>query len=98
MNSNALALDKLADLIDLAAKANTDFEKATVFGATAALVQDLESELGDGSGYASEKLEVLRWNISSLVGYDTGYRKSDLALKADALGALHVLRDRLLKE
>lgn len=98
MNSITLALDKLAGLIDLAAKANTDFEKAAVFGATSALVQDLESELGDGSGYASEKVEVLRWNICSLVGYDTGHRKSAAALKADALGALHILRDRLVEE
>ena len=98
MNSIALALDLLDHHIGLAANANTDFERAAVFAATSILVQDLEGELGDGSGYASEKLELVRWNICSLVGYDTRKGQSDATLKADAIGSLQVLRSCLLKE
>lgn len=98
MNSTPLALDLLARQIDLATQARTDFEKAAVFAATTVLFNDLENELGDRDGYASEKLELVRWNICSLVGYDTRQGQYDPTLVADALGNLQILRDRLLKE
>lgn len=98
MNSIELALDLLARHIELAVKARTDFEKAAVFAATTALVNELQRELGDGGGYASEKLEIVRWRICGLVGYDTDNGQSDTALKADAIGSLGILRNRLLKQ
>ena len=98
MNSIPLALDLLERHIALADKASSDFERAAVFAATSTLVQELEGELGDGGGYASEKLELVRWNICSIVGYDTRHGQSDTTLKADAIGSLQILRAELLKQ
>ena len=97
MNSIPLALDKLASLIDLAAKADTDFEKAAVFGAVTALVQDLDPELGDSGNDRGELLELVRWYSCALVGYDISNGKDKTALHVGALGAIQSLRDSLLE-
>lgn len=97
MNSIPLAMDLLGRHIELAAKAKTDFEKAAVFAATTALVKDLEDYLGDTGGYASEKLEMVRWHTCALVGYDVHNGKDDYTIKAAALGALEILRSSLVK-
>lgn len=97
MNSIPLALDLLDRLLGLAVKANTDFEKAAVFAAATALFKDLDDELGDAGGYAGEKLELVRWNICAIVGYDVDNGQDVQMLKAAAIGALQALRASLGK-
>jgi len=59
MNDPKLATQRFQDLIDLAAKASTDFEKAAVFAASQALANLFDGDEEDWSydPYVLEKVE-----------------------------------------
>ena len=54
MNSASLVLSKLSDLVDLAFRSESDFEKAAVFSATTTLIGMLETESSDTRAHAME--------------------------------------------
>lgn len=70
MNSIELTLDLLGHHIAIARDAATDFDRASLFAATTILARDLEAELPEDGGYASEKLEQVRGHLCAMIGYD----------------------------
>ena len=70
MNSVAFTLSKLSDLIDLAKIAETEFERAAVFGATSVLIAFLETEAEEKAPHALENIERLRSSIYAIAGYE----------------------------
>ena len=89
MNDPLLVLDKLEKLATIAGVANTEIEKAAVFGAVRALVNDLEA---DDPGYLGENIERARWSICAILGYDITSGHSHEQHLSWALGALQALR------
>jgi len=95
MNSIKLAIDMLDHHIAIARSASSDFDRAALFAATTILVRDLESELVEDDGYASEKLEQVRWHICAMLGYDINNGHDDGMHHAWAVTAIDSLRGRL---
>ena len=70
MSEIAFAIRKLDDLITLAVDAETDFEKAAVFGAASALLAFVEAEAEEKFTQALENVERLRGSLGAIVGYE----------------------------
>lgn len=92
MNSIELALGLLDRHISNARNATDDFERSAVFAATIILVRDMEAEFPEVSGYASEKLEQVRWHICAMIGYDVDNGHDVDMHHSWALGAMSSLR------
>jgi hypothetical protein len=59
----------LGELIDELKNAETIFERAAIFAAARALINDLNDE-ERLNGYAKEKLHDIRWHIGAALGFD----------------------------
>ena len=95
MNDPKLSAEKFESLIDLASKANNEFEKAAVFAAAqalAAMFNEVEDELDP---YVLEKVEQVRWHIGAAIGYDITNGKDTSQHVSWARGAAISLRDKL---
>lgn len=97
MNDWELGAEKLKHLLDLAQSAETDFERAAVFAATAALEKmfdaDTDERMGDRQldGYAMEKVGNACWCIRAIVGYDIDNGHDARQLAVFALGDISTL-------
>jgi hypothetical protein len=88
MNDPLLVLKKLNELAYEAMTASTEIEKAALFGAVRAFVNDLEA---GNPGNLGENIERARWSICAILGYDitNGHDKDQhLSWALAALGAL----------
>lgn len=95
MIDHMLAISKLEQLAWLAATAESDIDKASLFGATMALFNVLKdadevSNLGIG-----DALERARWSICSMLGYDTPHEHEKDTHLVWALGLISVMRRNL---
>lgn len=70
MNNPHLFADKLIDLVQLAAQAETAFEKAAVFSAAELLTLKFLTNVDRFHADVLEVVTDLRWNISAALGYD----------------------------
>ncbi|MEW6677674.1 MAG: hypothetical protein AB1421_07120 [Pseudomonadota bacterium] len=88
----ALAIARFEQLAWMAATAESDIDKASLYGATMALFQalrDEDTQLGLG---LAQNLESTRWSICAMLGYDhTNGHEKDAHL-VWALGHLAVMR------
>jgi len=96
MDSASLALSKLSELIDLAFRAQTDFEKAAVFSATTTLIGMVETEFSETRAHAMENVERLRWSICAMVGYDINNGHDNDRHRSWARAAVIALENSLL--
>lgn len=95
MIDHMLAISKLEQLAWLAATAESDLDKASLYGATMALFNVLKdaneaSRLGVG-----EHLERARWSICSMLGYDTPQEHDKDTHLVWALGLITIMRRTL---
>ncbi|MBY6223556.1 hypothetical protein [Ferrimonas balearica] len=91
MNSPSFLAKKLEDLCKLSGKAESDFEKASLFAAAEAivnrfLVDEYRIVL---NGYAKEKLITARYHISQATGFADSGGHSVQSLVAMAMGQAH---------
>ena len=97
MNDWELGAEKLKHLLDLAQSAETDFERASVFSAAAALEKmfdaDTDERMGNRQfdGYAMEKVSSACWCIRAIVGYDIDNGHNARQLAVFALGDISIL-------
>lgn len=90
-----LAISKLEQLAWLAATAESDIDKAALFGATMGVFNVLK-EAGESSHQGvAEPLERARWSICSMLGYeDPNEHDKDIHL-VWALGLIAIMRRSL---
>lgn len=88
MNDPHLIIKKLNELAREAMKATTETEKAAIFGAVRALVNDLAA---DSPENLSEHIEGARWGICAILGYDTTNGLGQELLLSRAVSALVAL-------
>lgn len=78
VRDTGIAIEKFEEMIDLAERAESRFEKAAVFGATCALAERLVGEDGQRLGRIDavpaflEAVEEARYCICAFVGYGPG--------------------------
>lgn len=97
MNSVPHTLTKLEDLIGLAGRANTDFEKTAVFAASAPLIAFIEAEAEERYPDALENVERLRWSLAASVGYEIDNGHAASQHRSWAYAAVVALRDSLVQ-
>lgn len=97
MNSIPHTLAKLEDLIGLAGRANTDFEKAAVFAAAVPLIAFIEAEAEHGFSDALENVERLRWHLAASVGYEVDNGHAASQHRSWAHAAAVALRNSLVQ-
>ncbi len=95
MNNPILYAKKFEELVELARKAETAFEKAAVFAATQSLAGAFFEEEENFSGYVLEKVELARWHICAAIGYDITNGHDEQKHQSWALGAINTLQDVL---
>lgn len=97
MNDPLLVISKLEELARGSISAESEFEKAAVFGAVRTLIGDLEAGPEENLPQLGENIERARWCICAILGYDvTNGHNKDQHLSW-ALAALNHLRDGLGK-
>lgn len=97
MNDPILYSSKFKELLDLACKAETAYEKAVVFAATQTLADAFFKLQENYDGYILEKVEQARWHICALIGYDITNGRNEHQIQSDALGAIDILQRELKK-
>lgn len=97
MNDTSLAITKLEELAHAAFRAESEFEKAAVFGAVRALIDDLGTHIEKSLPYLLENVERARWSICAILGYDITNQHSDEQHLSWALAALIHIRDGLAR-
>jgi hypothetical protein len=97
MNSVPHTLTKLEELIGMAERANTDFEKAAVFAASAPLIAFIEAEAEERFPHALENVERFRWHLAASVGYEIDNGHPALQHRSWARAAVVALRDSLVQ-
>lgn len=91
-----LAINRLENLIDLAASAKSEFEKAAIYAAATTLTMLFQAAADAQSLKVGMDLELIRWGICGSLGYDTQYESgADGGLKV-ASASLRNLKTRLL--
>lgn len=98
MNDPILYAKKLEELVDLARKADTAFEKAAVFAATQSLANAFFADEDQFKAYVLEKVEQARWHICASIGYDITNGHDEQQHRSWALGAVNTLHDVLSKK
>lgn len=78
-----LAINRLENLIDLAASAKSEFEKAAIYAAATTLTMLFQAAADAKELKVGMDLEMIRWGICAAIGYDTLY-------EGGAEGALEV--------
>lgn len=97
MNSIPYALNRLEHLIGLAHRADTDFEKAAVFAASAPLIAFIKADAEKRFPHALENVERLRWSLAASVEYEIDNGHDVRQHRAWARAAVAGLRDTLIE-
>jgi hypothetical protein len=98
VNDPILYANKLEELVGLARKAETAFEKAAIFAATQALANTFFEEKERFDDYTLEKVEQARWHICASIGYDINNGHDEQQHRSWALGAINTLQGVLSKK
>jgi hypothetical protein len=79
MNDPKIVINKLEALINEARTADTEVEKAAIFGAIRWLIADIEKANKEYDWLLGEKIGRVHWSACALLGYDTdnGHSKHD---------------------
>jgi hypothetical protein len=87
-----LAIAKIEQLAWLSATAESDIDKAALYGATMALFNELKEANYTSRLGLSEPLERVRWSICSMLGYDTPHEHDKDTHLVWALGLIAMMR------
>jgi hypothetical protein len=90
-----LAISKFEQLAWLAATAESDVDKAALYGATMALFNVLREADETGQLGIGEALERARWSICSMLGYDMPQEHDKDTHLVWALGLITIIRRTL---
>lgn len=83
-------VEALRELVDEIKNAETIFERAALFGAIRALVEDLDSDERI-NGYAKEKALGVRWHAAAALGFDQTNGHTAEAHRVWAYGEMNTL-------
>lgn len=89
MNDPLLVITKLEELTHMAVSAERDIDRAAVFGAVRALIDDLDKA---GIPTIGENIERARWSICAILGYDVTNGHSNEKHQVWAMAALGAIR------
>lgn len=92
MNDPLLVITKLESLARSAMSAESEYEKAAIFGATRSLIADLDAGTEEELPHLGENIERVRWGICAILGYDIANGHDKDQHLSWALAALNVLR------
>ena len=96
MNDPKLVLDKLETLVKLSRSANTEYEKASLFGAISTIINIIASENEEYGFGLSESIVRIRWYSGAILGYDVTNGYSVEEHYAWFLGSLNVIREKFV--
>ncbi|MFN4186945.1 MAG: hypothetical protein ACK4FN_02840 [Acinetobacter johnsonii] len=101
MNDPILSVERLEELVELANKAESGFERAAVYAAASCLELEFRRKFditpAQINSYDLEKAVNAIWHIKAMVGYNVTNNHPKGQHESWAFGALMTLRDNLDK-
>ena len=97
MNDPFLVISKLEDLARASMLAESEFDTASIYGATRALITDVIAGTSEQLPQLGENIERARWSICAILGYDITNGHSKDQHISWVFAALVHLRDGLGK-
>ena len=98
MNDPKLIFDKLESLVHLSKTAESEYEKAALFGAISTIIKIIDDENEEYNLYLWESIERIRWSSAAILGYDITNGHSYDQHFVWFLGSLGVIREKFIKK
>lgn len=98
MNEPNLIFDKLESLVRLSKTAETEYEKAALFGAISEIINIITAEDEEYNLNLWESIERMRYSAFAMLGYDIMGGHSYDQHFVWVLGSLNVIREKFAKK